>query len=145
MAVNYVCPKCKASLFNAETRKLTLKGVLKGKHFSAESIFELNHQQNEFGGTVLAKNLLIEKGARVDFSCPHCGQDFTPLFDEELSEIIIVDDNGTEQTFFFSKIAGREMSFIVCKEKKELIDSFGKDHAEYLYKIYDYFNMWNRF
>jgi len=145
MAIDYRCPKCRKSLYNAGTKKLLLKGMLTGKHFSAESMFELNHQQEAFGGAPLVGNIKVEKGARVDFFCPHCGQDLTLALDEELSEILHVDEKGAEQSFLFSKIAGREMSFLICKERRELLGSYGKDHAEYLYRIHEFFNMWNRF
>lgn len=145
MAIDYRCPKCKTSLYHATSEKLVLKGVLKGKHFSAESLFELNHQKDAFGGKPSAANITVEKGARVDFLCPHCGHDFTLPFDEELSEIIHVDEQGVEHAFLFSKIAGKEMSFLVHKEKKEILGSYGKDHKDYIYRLNEYFNMWNRF
>ncbi len=145
MTTDYRCPKCKKSLYSAETRKLLLKGVLSGKHFSAESMFELNHQQDAFGGKPLVGNITVEKGARVDFFCPHCGYDLTLPEDEEFCEILHVDEQGSENSFLFSKIAGREMSFLVCKEKKEVLGSFGKDYPDYLYRVHEFFNMWNRF
>ncbi len=115
MAINYLCPKCKKSLYNAAEQKLVLTGVLKGKHFSVESMFELNHQKDAFGGVPLAANLMVEKGAQVNFFCPHCGYDLTLSFDEELAEVMHVDEKGAEHSFLFSKVAGKEMSFLVHK------------------------------
>ncbi|HOW52699.1 MAG TPA: hypothetical protein PLV42_11735 [bacterium] len=145
MAIDYRCTKCKKSLYNAADQKLVLTGVLKGKHFSAESMFELNHQQDAFGGVPLAANLMVEKGAQVNFFCPHCGHDLTMPFDEEVSEVTHVDEQGAEHAFLFSKVAGKEMSFLVHKEKKEVLGAYGKDHEDYLYRLNDFFNMWNRF
>jgi len=65
--------------------------------------------------------------------------------DEEVTEILHVNEKGEEQSFLFSKIAGKEMSFLICKEKKEILGSFGKDYPDYLYRIHEFFNMWNRF
>ncbi len=137
MAFDFVCPSCKESLL--KNGKITLKGVLKGKHFSVSSIFELNEQKENFGGKALSDNINFEKGAKVDFYCPHCGKDLTTIHDEDFAEILHISENKEEESFVFSKIAGKEMSFLVHKGKQEISDSFGKDKDDYKDKIYEYY------
>jgi len=145
MSVNYLCPSCKKSVYNPETAKLTLKGKLTGNFFTVEELFELNHQKDSFGGKILSNIVKMDNGAHVDFICPHCGFDLTTDFDKELSELKYIDEEGTENSFIISKIMGKEMAFIICKDKKEILKSYGKDHADYLQQFYEYFNMWGKF
>ncbi len=145
MGVNYLCPKCKNSFYNLETGKLNLKGKLTGTYFSAESMFELNHQKDSFGGKILSDNITVQNGACVDFFCPKCGFDFTADFDKELCEFKYSDEAGAENEFIISKIMGKEMAFIICKDKKEILESYGKDTKDYMQQFYEYFNMWGKF
>ncbi len=145
MSEDYLCPNCGKSLYKPEERKLILFGILRANYFEAESMFELNHQKEDFGGSVLSENVRIQNGAKVDFYCPNCKFDLTAPYDKELSEFIYIDEEGEKNTFIISKIAGKEMAFIVCKDRKEILESYGKDKEEFLKNFYHYFNMWGRF
>lgn len=145
MSENFLCPGCKKSFYNAAEKKITLKGVLRGKFFEVESLFELNHQIGEFGGKALDSNIKFGKGAKVDFYCPNCGFDLTAEYDKDLAEFIHSSDDNGEKSFIINKISGREMSFIICKDKKEILESYGKDKDIYLDKVNEYFNKLSRF
>jgi hypothetical protein len=145
MKNNFLCPKCRESFFNTERKLITLRGVLKGDYFSVSSIIELKNQKGEFGGEFLFSGITFESGAKVDFLCPHCGFDLTADFDPELCEMIHVDEEGDEKAYIISKIAGTEMAFVVCKNKKEILESYGKEKEKYLDRFRDYFHMWGKY
>ncbi len=145
MKNNFLCPKCRESFFNRDRKIITLRGVLKGEKFSVSSIIELKHQKGEFGGEFLFSGINFEKGAMVEFICPHCGFDLTTDFDPELCEMIHVNEEGEEKAFIISKTAGTEMSFVVCKDKKEILESYGAAKEKYLDRFRDYFHMWGKF
>jgi hypothetical protein len=142
---NFLCPKCRESFFNSERKIITLRGILKGDHFSVSSIVELKHQKGEFGGEFLFSGIKFETGAKVDFMCPHCGFDLTASFDPELCEMIHVDAEGDEKAFIISKIAGTEMAFVICKDKKEIIESYGAAREMYLDRLRASINMWGKY
>ena len=145
MSENYLCPNCGESLFKSKEQKLVLFGILKADLFEVESIFELNHQKNNFGGKALAENIKVQNGALVNFYCPHCKFDLTAPYDKELCEFIYVNEEGEKNAFIISKIAGKEMAFLVCKDRKEILESYGKDKDNILKDFYHYFNIWGRF
>ena len=145
MENNFLCPKCRESFFNTERKLITLRGVLKGDNFSVSSIIELKNQKGEFGGEFLFSGISFEPGAKVDFICPHCGFDLTADFDPELCEMVHVDEEGDEKAFIISKVAGTEMAFVVCKDKKEILESYGKEKEKYLDRLRASFNLWGKY
>lgn len=146
MSHKYLCPRCRVALYDQTSNKIVLTGKLRGSHFEVTGTFELNHQKDEFGGTIRdCPQVSVEKGARVDFFCPHCGFDLSPAYDQELTELIHVDEAGAEKAFFISKISGKEMSFLISKETKEVIRSYGKDKDDYMNRFVEYFHLWNKF
>ncbi len=120
---------------------MVLRGVLKGERFSVTSNIELKDQKGEFGGEFIFEGIKFEKGAKVDFSCPHCGFDLTTDFDNELCEMIHVDENEDEKAYIISKIAGTEMSFVICKKEKKVLESYGKNKDMYINKIRSYWHL----
>lgn len=144
MRKDYLCPKCRNSVYKAEKNLIVLNGVLKGDFFSVTAPIELNDQKDNFGGEFTNDGISIEKGALVDFVCPHCKFNLTAHYDVELSEMIHVNEKGEETAFVISNIAGKKMSFFICKDKKEVLESFGENSKEYKKKWTKYFEFFGK-
>ncbi len=134
---NFICPKCDTSFLEDEGTRVVLLGKMKGRHFTVQSLFEFSSEKGVYGAKLREKNISYEEGLIVDFYCPNCGADLTADYDRELCEFVYVDGDGKRNTFVMSKIAGKEMSFVICKNSKQILEAFGKNREEYRERMYD--------
>ena len=110
-----------------------MNGTLECREFSVTTTFYLPAELGKYGCTVEG-GIKMKKGAVVDFGCPNpsCGQSFTTIYNYDLSEIKMVDDNGNEEFVAFFRIFGLEGTFVLDRRLNAMIRSFGIDSQKLL-------------
>ena len=123
MKQNFICPRCKGYLnvgeyiiLSAETNRGDAGLIL----FS-----------QEIGNYTTKKNdaFLTKEGEKYDFFCPLCQKKLAADVHDNLSHIIMIDENKKEYEILFSKIAGEKSTYKIVGESLEI---FGDHHSNYI-------------
>ena len=123
---DYLCPSCKSYL-NA------------GGHI----IFAVHIRKKQRGLVMLSPSvgnydvlrhpaLEIQAGDRVDFYCPVCHEPLTSIRNENLVEILMRDEDGSEHEVCFSRIAGEHSTYVLTGKD---VEAFGSDAEHYLAEL----------
>jgi hypothetical protein len=131
---HFYCPYCNEELTVLSGSAFKLKGILRSDFFECSSFFYLTSTPGHFG-LLIDDHLKLKEGARVNFCCPNdrCGESFTTNYDQDLSQIKMVDDNNDENVVVFNRIYGKHATFVVDYQKKSLRASYGEDKLEYIH------------
>ena len=116
---DYLCPHCKGHLnvgghlvFATRTKRKH-KGLL----LLDTEVGSYNYKHHD--------KFHLEKGELVDFECPICQKDLTSEQDKEHAMIIMIEnEDGQEYDLYFSKVAGKQSTYVVAHDN---IDIFGDD------------------
>ena len=123
MKQNFICPRCKGYLnvgeyivLSAETKRGDAGLIL----FS-----------QEIGNYTTKKNdaFVTTEGEKCDFFCPLCQKKLAADIHDNLSHIIMIDENKKEYEILFSKIAGEKSTYKIVGESLEI---FGDHHSNYI-------------
>lgn len=126
LKVNYLCPHCRAYLrvwnniiLIARSERSNQQGILL---FNAEvGNYELIHHSS----------ISFEEGELVDIICPVCHADLTASeISDNLTRIVMIDENNKEYNIYFSKICGEKSTFKI--EKNNIVESYGPDSSHYV-------------
>ncbi len=84
-------------------------------------------------GAIVPGGVELEDGAIVEFLCPNgqCNANLTAAYNHELAEIKMVDEKSSEYVVVFHKVYGRQATFVVDRDAKKLVESFGQHAANY--------------
>ncbi|MBW2366787.1 MAG: hypothetical protein JRH15_02765 [Deltaproteobacteria bacterium] len=129
----YYCPYCDEDLTHLNGMVLKLKGVLDSDHFKCSSNFFLPAAVGVYG-VITENHLTLKDGAIIDFCCPNpkCDHSFTTSYDEDLANVKMVDDDGTERVVVFNRIYGKQSTFVVDFKEKKVENAYGADQENYI-------------
>ncbi|MCK5029365.1 MAG: hypothetical protein KAR57_07015 [Bacteroidales bacterium] len=123
MKKNFICPRCKGYLnvgeyiiLSAETKRGDAGLIL----FSPE-----------IGNYTTEKNpsFLTKEGEKYEFFCPLCQKKLAADIHDNLSHIIMIDEDKKEYQILFSKIAGEKSTYKIIGESVEI---YGDHHSNYI-------------
>jgi len=123
MKTHFICPRCKGYLDVGE-----------------QIVLAANTQHNDAGLILLSPELgnytvktnsrfKINIGEKYDFYCPVCHEKLATDLHDNLSRVILIDENNINYEILFSKIAGEKSTYKIVGESFEL---FGDHKSKYL-------------
>lgn len=123
MKQNFICPRCKGYLNVADHIILSAEGK-SGK--SGLILFS-----PELGNYTTQKNDHFETktGEKFEFFCPLCQERLAADIHDNLSHIVMIDENHKEYQILFSKIAGEKSTYKMIGEAAEI---YGDHHSNYI-------------
>ena len=123
MKKNFICPRCKGYLNVGDQIILSADT----KHGDTGLIL----LSSELGNYVTKTNpnFEIKEGEKYNFYCPVCQEKLATDIHDNLSHIIMIDEDNTEYQILFSKIAGEKSTYKVIGESVEI---YGKHQSNYI-------------
>jgi len=139
----FFCPHCNQELTCLDGQQIKIRGVLTAPKFTVATTFYLPAKLGVYGTTVEGE-IELKEGATIDFQCINqaCHHSFTTPYDNDLSEIKMVEEDGREEAVVFNRIYGRQSTFVVDYKQKKVIMAFGEDkdlYADEFEKQLNYF------
>lgn len=123
MKRSFICPKCKAYL-NVGTHI-----ILGAKSESNDSGIVLFNSEIGNYSTEINPGFDVKPGEKVDFFCPICNKKLASDIHDDLSKIIMIDDDSKKYEILFSKIAGEKSTYKIIGES---IEVYGDNHSNYI-------------
>ena len=131
--MKFYCPFCDEDLSVLDNTLVRMNGTLMSDMFSVTTTFHLPAELGKYGYRVEGE-IVLKEGACVDFGChnPDCGRSFTTHYNDDLSEIKMVDDNGIEEYVAFFRIFGKRGTFVLDRRMNIILKSFGDEALDFL-------------
>ncbi len=130
----FFCPYCNEELTVLAGAALKLKGILISDFFECSSYFYLPSTPGQYGA-LYDEHIKLKEGAKVNFCCPNnqCEKSFTTNYDNDLSQVKMLDEENVENVAIFNRIFGKHSTFIIDYQKKSLRGSYGEDKLDYIH------------
>lgn len=126
---DYLCPKCKGHLNVSESLVFATK-----THRKHKGLILLSPKVGEYKYKHHPK-FQLEKGEKVEFYCPLCNIDLTSSKNKDHAMIYMVaDEDNFEYELYFSKIAGKQSTYLVAHDSVEM---FGEDAIDFEDLMYE--------
>ena len=137
----FFCPYCNYELTVLDGTLFKLKGVLQSDFFDCTAMFHLPAEPGKYG-SIVEPHVVVKEGAKVVFHCPDCkcNHNFTTHYDDNLAEVKMLDEDGTEYVAVFSCIHGKHATFLISYTEKTIQETFGEDVDEYIHDFDDEIN-----
>ena len=123
MKKNFLCPRCKGYLNVGQNIILAADT----KHGDAGLILFSSEVGNY--STETNPDFIIKDGEKYNFFCPICQKKLATDIHDNLSHIIMIDEENREFEILFSKIAGEKSTYKIIGESVEI---FGDHHSNYV-------------
>lgn len=123
MKKNFICPRCRAYLNVGQHIVLTAQ-----TNNGNSGIVLLNPEIGNYT-TEVNPGFAVNTGEKYDFSCPVCKQKLASDVHDNLSRIVMIDEDGQEYEILFSKIAGEKSTYKVIGES---VEYFGEHQSNYI-------------
>ena len=126
MKQNFICPRCKGYLNVGEFIILSAET----KHGDAGLILF----SPEIGNYTTIKNpgFLIKEGEKYEFFCPLCQKKLAADIHDNLSHIIMIDEDKKEYEILFSKIAGEKSTYKIVGESLEIYGDHQSNYIDFI-------------
>jgi len=123
MKTHFICPGCKGYLDVGD--QIVLAAITQNNDAGLILL------SPELGNYTVKTNLLfkINIGEKYDFYCPVCHEKLATDLHDNLSRVILVDENNINYEILFSKIAGEKSTYKIVGESLEI---FGDHKSKYL-------------
>jgi hypothetical protein len=133
----FYCPYCKDKLSFLDGTIIKMEGELSCETFSVRTQFFFPAKLGQYGA-IIAGPVHAEEGAKVEFFCPNprCNTNFTAGYNAELAEIRMVDGSGGDYVVVFHKTYGRRATFLVDRDERKVVESFG-EHADVYASVFE--------
>ncbi len=126
---NFLCPHCKKNLNTSDGQNVELKGCLNGDKFEFCFPISLPAALGVYGAR-FPETLKIDKGALVEFHCPHC--DFNLTIPEVPRHAFILMQEGQENyAVVFNRVYGEHSSFQFDLQRHTLLAAYGENLDSY--------------
>lgn len=123
MKKNFVCPRCKGFLNVGD------KIVLGANSASGKSgLIFFNPEIGNYS-TEMNPGFDVAPGEKVDFFCPICQKKLSSEIHDNLSRLLMIDENQKSFEILFSKISGEKSTYKIIGES---VESFGDHHSNYI-------------
>jgi len=122
MKQNFICPRCKGFLNVGNQIILSAEN----KNNNGLVLFS-----PELGNYTTQKNPNFKtiEGEKYEFFCPLCKKKLAADIHDNLSHIIMIDEEKYEYQILFSKIAGEKSTYKIIGESAEI---YGDHHSNYI-------------
>ena len=126
---DYICPNCKGHLNVGDYLVFATR-----THRKHKGLIMLSPKVGEY--TYLHhEKFQLEKGEMVDFECPICQADLTSTKNKDHAMIYMIgDEDNTEYELYFSKVAGKQSTYVVAQDN---VEAFGEDAMDYEELFYE--------
>ena len=123
MKQNFICPRCKGYLDVADYIILSAqnKNGNAGLILFSPELGNYTTQRNS--------NFVINEGEKYEFFCPLCKEKLAADIHDNLSNVIMIDEDKSEYQILFSKIAGEQSTYKIVGESTEI---YGDHHSNYI-------------
>jgi hypothetical protein len=124
--MTFCCPRCREKLSFLDGTIIKMVGRMHATTFSCETMFYFAAKLGQHG-CIVGEGVKVYPGAKIEFECisPTCRRNFTTTYNEGLAEIMMEDERGAEFKVVFSKIFGKDSTFVLDLQRKELVNSYG--------------------
>jgi hypothetical protein len=123
MKKSFVCPRCKGHL------NVGSHIILAATSKSGDAGLILFNPEIGNYSTETNPEFVINLGEKVDFFCPICQKKLATDIHDNLSRIIMIDEDKKKFEILFSKIAGEKSTYKIIGES---IEAFGDHHSNYI-------------
>ena len=123
MKNNFICPRCKGYLNVGESIILAASTMHKEL-----GLVLLSPELGNYA-TQTNASFQIRKGEKYDFCCPMCQEKLATDLHDNLSRILMVENDYNQYEILFSKIAGEKSTYKIIGESVEV---FGDNHSNYI-------------
>ena len=132
--LTFFCPACREKLSFLDGTIIKLRGRLRAATFECETVFHFAAQLGTHG-CIVGDGVQVHEGARIEFECPSgcCRKNFTAPYNDALAEIAMEDEHGVPFRVAFSKVFGKDATFVLDVQRKELVQTFGGSADEILH------------
>ena len=124
MENHFLCPHCRGHLRVGEFI------IFKIRNTKREKGLLLLHPEVGNYTSIKHPRFNFKEGERIDFFCPLCMNNLDAAIDENLVQVIMIDQEGTEQEVYFSRVAGEKITYQVSEDnvKETGVHSFRYTH-----------------
>ena len=125
--MTFSCPHCGQKLSFLEGTIIKMVGRLHATTFSCKAMFYFSATLGQHGG-IVGEGIRVYDGAKVEYECIHhaCRTNFTAPYNDELAEIAAEDEAGNWFKVVFNKIYGKDSTFVLDMQQKEVTASYGE-------------------
>lgn len=123
MKQSFICPRCKGYLNVGEHI------ILASESKNGEPGLILFNPELGNYTTLTNPEFKTTKGEKYEFFCPLCQQKLAADIHDNLSHIIMIDEDKNEYQILFSKIAGEKSTYKIVGESVEI---YGDHHSNYI-------------
>ncbi len=129
--MTFSCPACGQKLSFLDGSIIKMVGRLKATTFSCKTMFYFSATLGQHG-CIVGEGVRVADGAKVELECINsaCKQNLTAAYNDELAELKGVDESGNEFKVVFSKIYGKDSTFVLDMQAKKVTASYGEDKDE---------------
>ena len=126
--MTFTCPKCGQKLSFLDGSIIKLVGRLKATTFSCKTMFYFSATLGQHG-CIVGEGVRVKDGAKVELECLNvlCKQNLTAPYNDELAELKGTDEAGNEFKVVFSKIYGKDSTFVLDMQAKKVTASYGEN------------------
>ncbi len=127
---SFSCPHCDADLNPDHGPIIKMTGKLEADTFSITTDVFLPSGLGVYG-RVAATGVELREGAKIEFFCPTCGKALSSSVDDELAQVSMKDPEGRVYLVSFNKSYGKQSTYVINPEAKQVESQFGADAESY--------------
>ncbi len=126
----FVCPHCEVDLNPGNGPIIKMRGRMDAPTFSVSTDVFLPSALGVYG-RLTATSVELREGAKIQFSCPACGEPFSRADADDLAYVRMFDSEGLAFMVKFNKNYGKRSTFVIDALGGNLQREFGEDADDY--------------
>ena len=126
MKKQFICPRCKGYLDVGQHIVLSAK-----KDNGDAGIILFSPEIGNYT-TETNPDFHLQAGEKCEFFCPICHQKLSADIHDNLSRIIMVDENKQEYEILFSKIAGEQSTYKIVGESMVIFGDHKSNYVDFI-------------
>ena len=128
---NFICPRCKGYL-NVSQYIILAADTNKGNAGLILFSPEIGNYTTEIN-----PEFKVKEGEKYDFFCPICQKKLAADVHDNLSKIIMIDEDKKEYEILFSKIAGEKSTYKIIGESVEIFGDHRSNYVDFINLSYN--------
>ena len=130
----FVCPHCEVDLNPGNGPIIKMRGRLDSPRFTVHTEVFLPSGLGVYG-RLTATAVELREGAKIQFSCPSCGEPFSRSEADDLAHVRMFASEGHSFLVKFNKNYGKRSTFVIDAQGGNLEREFGEDAEDYRHSI----------
>ncbi|MDX9720710.1 MAG: hypothetical protein RBU37_08175 [Myxococcota bacterium] len=128
--LSYYCPHCGEKLSLLDGTLIKMAARLHAPTFTLETMVYVPAQLGQ-SGIVVDPSITLKEGAKFELECcnPVCRHPLATHYNDELAEIRMQDETGRDFRVVFNTVYGKNSTFVIDVQARELVGSFGESSA----------------